>query len=234
MNAANDDNLLARFAALDSSTLSDVLDGAGYRGQVLSAEMRLIDPKSRMVGRAFCARGEVGQSGAGFSPYELESRVGPGDIAVVATGRFKAGAVCGGMIALQLQNRGAVGFITDGAIRDAVEITGYGLPVVSGNLTPSNSAGRWGIVSVGETVRLPGLDVEWVTVEPGDYILADADGTVVVPQQHILKVIEATKQLIVIERRIVAEIKAGSTREASFARNPRYAHIPKLRQGEQG
>lgn len=229
MTDADTGAILERFSALDSSTLSDVLDAAGYPGQVLSVDIRLIDATRRMAGRAFCARGDVSKTASGVSPYDLEDGIGPGEIAVIATGRFKAGAVSGGMIALQLQNRGARGLVTDGAIRDAAEIIGFGLPVVCGNFTPANSAGRWSIVEIGGVVHLPGLDTEWVAIEPGDYILADMDGTVVVPQRHIGEIVEATERAMTIERKIIGEIKAGSTRQEAFSRNPRFAHVPKLR-----
>lgn len=228
-NVVDDTGMLERFAALDSSTLSDVLDVSGHTGQVLSNELRLIDPTRRIVGRAVCASGEVGRTSSPIGPFELENRIGPGEVAVIATGGFGVGAVNGGMITLQYMNRGAAGLVTDGATRDAAEIIGYGFPVICGHHTPANSAGRWALTSIGEPVRLPGLAVEWVTVKPGDYILADMDGTVVVPQEVIEAVIEATERSVAIERKITAEIKAGSSREASFARNPRFAHIPKLK-----
>jgi 4-hydroxy-4-methyl-2-oxoglutarate aldolase len=230
--STSDDDILRRFAGLDSSTLSDVLDVSGYTGQVLAADLRLLDRTTRIIGRAVTARGEVGVTSSGISPYEIESHIGPGEVAVIATGRFKVGAVNGGMITLQYMNRGAAGMVTDGAVRDANETIGYGFPVVCGTITPTNSAGRFSIVSIGEPVKLPGLDVDFVTVTPGDYILADGDGTVVVPQDIILAVIEATEQSVVIERTITREIKGGSTRESAFARHPRFAHIPKLRTQE--
>lgn len=224
------DDLLTRLGALDASILSDVLDVAGFGTQVLAGDIVPLDPTKKLVGRAFCARGEPVPTGAGgISPYEVENSIGRDEVAVICMNGHRVGAVAGGFVVTQLRNRGAAGILTDGGVRDSAEIIELGFPVFSAVRTPANSAGRWAITATGVPVHLPGLAAATVEVRPGDFILGDRDGTVVIPQEHIEAVLAAAEELSAIERVIVEEIRTGSSRQEAFARHPRFKHIPRLR-----
>src|SRR5205807_6086644 len=96
-------------------------------------------------------------------------------------------------------------------------------------LTPVNASRRWRIVSVDEPVHLAGLAGGSVTVRPGDYLLGDADGVIVVPVEIARAAIEAAEQLAHIEGTITQAIRAGGTREQLFAQHPRFAHIRRVK-----
>jgi len=228
--------LISRLAALETAGLSDVLDEMGYPNQVLASDVRPIDPASRLAGLALCVRGEnrvVTQSAApaapSLSPYELERRMKPGLVAVIDCGGHNVGAVIGGFIATSLKANGCRGVVTNGGVRDSREIAEVGLPTFCTFLTPVNASRRWSIVAIDEPVHLPGLGGGTVSVRPGDCLLGDADGVIVVPATIALAAIDAAEQLSQIEGTITQGIRAGGTREQLFAQHPRFAHIRRVK-----
>lgn len=103
----------------------------------------------------------------------------PGDVLMVATEQFTACAVTGDLVLGMAKNCGAVGFVTDGCVRDLVGIENVGLPAWSIGVTP-NSPHRSGPGTIGFPIQLSGS-----RVCSGDVVLADRDGVVVVPQSMI-------------------------------------------------
>src|SRR5699024_6355997 len=101
---------------------------------------------------------------------------GPNDV-LVSDAMGKAGVSTGGEIVYaRLLKRGAAGIITDGAIRDAEAVINFGLPVYAGGRTPT----------VGEVIMMPfeiitPVQCGNVLVFPGDVVLGDDDGVVVLP-----------------------------------------------------
>ena len=112
----------------------------------------------------------------------LES-VQPGDVIVCATGRYTGCAVTGDLVLGMARNCGAVGFVTDGCVRDLPGIRAVGLPCYCIGVTP-NSPARSGPGTVGFPVTLAGHPVA-----SGDVIVADLDGVVVVPRVRLDEVI---------------------------------------------
>lgn len=112
----------------------------------------------------------------------LES-VLPGDVLVAATGNYAGCAVAGDLVIGMARNGGAVGFVTDGCVRDLPGIRSVGLPCYCVGVTP-NSPARSGPGTVGFPVTIAGHPVA-----SGDVIVADQDGVVVVPQGRLHDVI---------------------------------------------
>jgi regulator of RNase E activity RraA len=228
--------LILRLAKLETAGFSDVLDEMGYPNQVLASTLRPLDPGSRMAGSAFCVRGEnrvVTQSAAPperqISPYELERRMEPGLVAVIDAGGHSVGATIGGFIVTSLKANGCRGIVTDGGVRDSREIVEVGLPTFCAFVTPVNASRRWSIVEVGAPVHLPGIAGGPVTIRPGDFVLGDADGVLVIPVEIAAPAIEAAEELDAIEKRITLGIRTGGTREQLFALHPRFKHIRRMR-----
>ncbi len=107
----------------------------------------------------------------------------PGDVLVAATGGYTGCAVTGDLVLGMARNCGAVGFVTDGCVRDLPGIRAVGLPCYCVGVTP-NSPARSGPGSVGLAVTIAGHPVA-----SGDVIVCDADGVVVVPQGRLDEVI---------------------------------------------
>lgn len=112
----------------------------------------------------------------------LES-VQPGDVLVCTTGSYTGCAVTGDLVLGMARNCGAVGFVTDGCVRDLPGIRMVGLPCYCIGVTP-NSPARSGPGTVGFPVTLAGHPVA-----SGDVIVADLDGVVVVPLARLDEVI---------------------------------------------
>ena len=115
--------------------------------------------------------------------------------------------------------------IVDGAVRDVEEIRQLGLPTYARAVTPVNGSRRWGLVEMGKPIVLPGQGGGPLPVTPGDLILGDADGVVVVPRSAARSIIEDAETLQRIERTIGEELRRGDARAAVFKRNPRFGHV---------
>lgn len=228
--------LIARLAKLETAGFTDVLDEMGYPGQVLASNIRPLDPTKRMAGIAMCARGEnrvTGQTPVPadkqISAYELERRMKPGLVAVIDAGGNDVAAVIGGFIAISFKNSGCAGFLTNGAVRDSREIIDVGLPTFCRFVSPINASRRWSIVETDRPVHLPGIAGSPVAIRPGDFLLGDADGVLVLPAEIAEPAIAAAEELDAIERKITAAIRAGGNREQLFQQYPRFKHIKRVR-----
>ena len=131
--------------------------------------------------------------------------VRPGDVVVSYTRNWRGSAAAGDRVLGMMKNGGAVGFVTDGMVRDHEGIVPVGLPVVCAGLNP-NSPYSKGPGKIGEPVLIGG-----VTIATGDVIVADRSGTVVVPYARIDPVIEAVRKVEALEEELDAKVADGLT-----------------------
>ena len=117
--------------------------------------------------------------------------------------------------------------VLDGATRDANAIVALGFPTFTRLVTPVFSQGRYEIVSFGEPVEMQGQVESKVRIHPGDFVIADRDGVVIVPQAILEPVLDATERLEEIERNIRAALLTGEDREAVYKRYPKFDHVKK-------
>jgi 4-hydroxy-4-methyl-2-oxoglutarate aldolase len=110
--------------------------------------------------------------------------VEPGDVLMVATDSFTGCAVTGDLVLGMAKNSGAVGFVTDGCVRDLVGLKSVGLPAWSLGVTP-NSPHRNGPGTIGFPVNIAGYPVR-----SGDVVVADQDGVVIISIEKIAMVLE--------------------------------------------
>ncbi len=170
-------------AKLYSAVLSDVLDGLGLTRQAMRPFVRPLDEALVLFGRArtglYMPRYHVEP---GRNPYEVEialvDDLREGDVAVLACGGpTDRIAPWGELLTTASVARGAAGCVTDGLVRDVRRIREVGFPVFHGGIGPLDSKGRGEMMAMDVPVECGG-----VRVEPGDYVLGDVDGLVVVPQ----------------------------------------------------
>lgn len=126
-----------------------------------------------------------------------------GDILVAATDAFTATSVTGDLLLGMAKNRGLLGLVTDGLVRDLAGVLGVGLPVYCAGVTP-NSPARNGPGTVGHAITMGG-----VAIAPGDIVIGDNDGIVIIPLAQAETVLDRLKEIRAAEAALEAKVKAG-------------------------
>jgi 4-hydroxy-4-methyl-2-oxoglutarate aldolase len=181
--AEPDDRLFDMMAEkLYVAVISDILDGMGFRNQVLQPGVvpAQPDPSQVLVGRA--ATVLVGpQYEVVDQPYTSQiaaiDALKPGDVVVSGVGGMTNVAVWGELFSNAAKARGARGFLTDGCHRDTRMVLDLGFPVFSRGPRPVDISGRGTVTSIGRPVEVAG-----VLVHAGDVVFAEVDGVVIIPQ----------------------------------------------------
>lgn len=194
---------------LFSAVLSDSLDAVGIMNQAMRSSIRPLDDALKMCGRARTGiYMETASVEPGVNPYELEIAIvddlKPGDVAVFACGGSSRIAPWGSLLSTATKARGAAGCVTDGLVRDILEIRRMGLPVFHGGIGPLDSKGRGQIQAIDVPVMCGG-----VRVEPGDLVFGDADGVVVVPQAVEAQVLAVAFDKVSGEHHSITELRSG-------------------------
>lgn len=142
------------------------------------------------------------------SPYEKELQAvdecQPDDIIIAAAGGSMRSGIWGELLTTAALNRGCVGAIIDGAVRDLAKIRMLGFPVYARGACAYDSQNRQRVIDLDVTVEIGG-----VRFHPGDLVLADVDGIVVVPRQVEAEVIRRAWRKVVDENRTRDAIRQG-------------------------
>ena len=170
------------FSEIPPTTLADVLG----REQVMNLGIRPLWDSGRVAGPAFTVRCPPGDN---LMLHAAIYRAEPGSIIVVESGDVDY-ALAGGNVCAVAQRRGVVAFVADGVIRDLGEVRELGFPVFARGVIPFPGT-KSSVQPLNGPVRCGG-----VTVNPGDIVVADEEGIVVVPadrQEQVLA--DAQKKL---------------------------------------
>lgn len=127
----------------------------------------------------------------------------PGDVVVSAFGAHQGVAAAGDRVTGMMRNSGAVGFVTDGPMRDYTGLVRVGLPAWCAGLNPGSPVST-GPGRIGLPIQIGGREVE-----TGDMIVADRDGVVVVPFEELDGVIRQLETVRQLETDLDAEIEKG-------------------------
>jgi 4-hydroxy-4-methyl-2-oxoglutarate aldolase len=200
------------------SVLSDCLDHLGVMDQALPSRIRPLDEGLVMAGRARTAAFmEVYHHDAGSNPYELEiglvDSLRPGEIPVFACSNPARVAPWGELLSTAAKVRGAAGALMDGCTRDVRAIRAMQFPVFHGGIAPLDSKGRGRIMAVDVPIECAG-----VKVAPGDLIVGDADGVVVIPQRIETDVLRLAFEKVRGEKSTLADLQRGDKLADVFAR----------------
>jgi 4-hydroxy-4-methyl-2-oxoglutarate aldolase len=202
-----DGELAARFGALYTAAVADVLDALGLLRQTLPPALRPLERGMRLAGRAFAVKGRprpgIDHERSITRILECLGAVPAGYVAVYATGDCES-AHFGELSATALAARGAAGVVVDGGCRDVDLIVREGFPVFCRHTTPQDSVPRWELERFAAEV-----EIEGVRVATGDWIVGDADGIVVVPAARAGEVLEQAELLVGTENEIRAAVRAG-------------------------
>ncbi|HYF80652.1 MAG TPA: RraA family protein [Symbiobacteriaceae bacterium] len=187
-------DLVARFAGL---AVCDVADATG-RLYLADPAISPVGGGERLVGTALPV---LCRPDDNLMIHAAIDRAQPGDVLVVAAGGGTAFALVGELVSLWAKYRGVAGFVLDGAARDVESLA---LPVFA----RGRSARQPHKAAPGEVGYAVGLG--GVRVEPGDIIVADADGVAVVPQADAEAVLERVAQLAAKDAAAKAHMAAGT------------------------
>ncbi len=208
-------DLVAVRERLSSAVISDALDAIGMRSQCLGPGIAPLDPEQVIVGYAFPVEIERVRT-APMHPFRglvaALDAIAPEEVFITPTGRARDIAVWGELLSTASQCAGAAGAITDGLIRDTRAIRRLGFPVSSAGTVPYDSLGRHEIAAH----RVPCV-IDGVKISPGDLVVADADGVVVVPRAVAGQVIEAALNKRVSENDFRAAVANGMGATEAFA-----------------
>lgn len=166
-----DADLVARFAEFDSPDISDQLN----RLYALSPQIRCVTGEHTVVGLACTVKVFPGDN---LMVHKALDIARPGDVIVVDAGASPMNAALGGLISTKATHRRVAGFVVDGYVRDLPEILPLDFPVFARGTTP-----------VGPLHRGPGeinypICCGGVVVNPGDIVVADGFGVVIVPREN--------------------------------------------------
>jgi 4-hydroxy-4-methyl-2-oxoglutarate aldolase len=201
-----DKALIEAFRGAQTSHLADAMDGRG----ALDYRIKPLDPtNASFVGPAITAFAYPADIVAMFGAL---SEAEPGDVIIVANDGFTRTAVIGDIAAGMMKNKGVAAFVTDGLARDKAGIVAAGLPVFCQGIQP-NSPAMNGPGVVGAPITLGD-----VHVEPGDVIVGDADGVVVVPAARLRIVLDRLAQVRAAEAKTIAIVEQGATMAAGASR----------------
>lgn len=192
----------AQIAALDGVPTGFIVDALGGRGAMGPEIKPVVPEQATFCGVAVPCHVGPADNLAIFAAFPL---VQPGDVLVAAADGYRETAVVGDLVLGMALNLGAVGFVTDGCVRDVPGIREVGLPCFAAGVTP-NSPAKNGP----GTVNLP-VVASGVAIAPGDIVMGDVDGVVVVPFARIDAVITRLAAVQAAEAALVAKVKAGLT-----------------------
>jgi len=206
---------IQRLRRLDACAVSDALDKLGLPGVVTGLPLRSAGPggNSRIAGRAVTMKVGPGQPPPG-PPRHLGcsaiEQAGPDDIIVVEQRSGLEAGCWGGLLTLGAKMRRIAGVVADGPLRDVDEAIGYEFPVYSRSLTSRTARGR--VVELGTQVPVT-IGAEQggqVTVQPGDYLLADRSAVIFIAAADIERVLEAAELIVAKEAAMAKAILAGT------------------------
>ena len=219
--------ILAGLCEVSTATLAALLRKRGLNGLTLDG-LRSTRPGARMAGYARTVRYlplredlSAAYGGGMNAQRRAIEEIRPGEVLVIeARGDPTAGTI-GDILGLRAQVRGAVGIVTDGAIRDSVALAGLEIPVYHAAVHPAVLGRRHVPWETGVAVACAG-----VTVQPGDILVGDADGVVVLPPGIAAEVLADAREQERQEEFIASRVALGDPLDGlhplSDARRPDY------------
>ncbi|MBU3651960.1 MAG: RraA family protein [Limnohabitans sp.] len=190
--------LVKQAAGFQAAILADV---AGRRG-AMHGRIQALRPRMQVAGPAFTVEVRPGDN---LMIHAAISLAKPGDVLVIDGKGDQTAALMGTIMMTACKQLGIAGVIIDGAARDSLEIDEMDYPVFSVGTNPNgptkNVGGR-----IGHPISCGG-----VTVNPGDFVLADADGVVVVEREKLAGLIPVAHKKVEDEAKRIAQIKEGNT-----------------------
>lgn len=191
-----DPQLLASFSGLAAAVVSDAMD----RQNSMRHTMQPLFPGARLCGPALTVKAPPGDNLMAHKSLQLAR---PGDVIVIATGGHQDGAPWGELLSLSARQRGVAGVVIEGGVRDRDDIARLGLPVFSTAVLPGGTH-----KANPGSINIP-IAVAGVTVAPGDLVIGDGDGVVVVPRLEAARILGRAEAIVAKEAELRERVGRG-------------------------
>jgi 4-hydroxy-4-methyl-2-oxoglutarate aldolase len=208
------DNLTRRLARLYTGALHDVMRGMGLRDFTLPSSIRSQTVQKTIAGPAFTLLGRID---AHADPHQtlmdwtgFLSKAKPGHVVVIQANDNEV-AHMGELSGEVLMKKGVPGCIIDGATRDVSFLIDMNMPVYARYTTPRDIVGYWLVGGMDVPVR-----IGTVTIHPGDYVLADRDGIIVLPKARADEIVAAAEAASKTENKIRTAILGGMDPQQAY------------------
>ena len=192
-----EEEIRAIFSQVSAPNVTDAMHRTGAMQRVVS-----ICGRVQMVGPAVTVQTFGGDWA---KPVEAIDVARAGEVIVINNSGDSSVAPWGELATLSAMNRKVAGIVIDGPVRDVDDIRSYGFPVFATNVVP-NAGEPKGFGEIGASITCCGQ-----AVRPGDWIVGDESGVVVVPRERAYEVARRALEVNKTERRIREEIRRGST-----------------------
>jgi regulator of RNase E activity RraA len=196
-SAPPDEPIIAAFKKSYAASVADAVDLVTGKRGFMSHDMRpYVGGKGMMVGRAVTSLvrpAPPDQATPALSTkhsVEMIDNARPGEVGVIVMEGTLDVAAMGNLMGTAAVVRGMAGMVLDGAVRDIPDLRAMGLTVYARAAIPSTAVGRYATVDRNIPVECGG-----VTVRPGDIIVANEDGVVVVPREHAEDVLKKAQEI---------------------------------------
>jgi regulator of RNase E activity RraA len=214
MSAPSEITLPMMRQALTSAVVADALDAEGCPRQSPRVPLRPLTVDVVLVGRCKTTLwAEMAHPDP--KPYELELRAvdscRPDDVLIAAANGSLRSGVWGELLSTAALNRGCVGVIVDGAVRDTRQMRAMGFPCFARATIVYDSKDRQRVIDLDVPVEIDG-----VRFAPGDLVIADADGVVFVPQMVEAAVVRRAWEKVHAENRVRDAIRGGMKATEAF------------------
>ena len=189
------DPLVAGFKSTYAASVSDAVEIVTGKNGTMRHDMKLMTG-TNLVGRAVTSLARPAPADqatpalAVKHSVEIIDEAKPGEVGVVVMEGTLDIAAMGNLMATAAVERGMAGMVLDGAIRDMWDVRRMGLTVYARSKSPRTAVGHYATVAKNVPVECAG-----VTVRPGDIIVADEDGVVVVPQERAAEVLKQAQSI---------------------------------------
>ncbi len=211
------DELRDQLSSVSTATLAHQLQMRGIRSTFLSG-LKPTHPEMRLVGRArtlryVALREDVRLTGPGerTAQKQVVETVEPGDVVVMEARYVPDAGTIGDIFAMRVHALGGAGVITDGALRDTPAITAIELPVYHQSSHAATYGRHHMAYSVDDSITCAG-----VFVQPGDIIVGDAEGAVVIPHALVAEVAASAVAQEEVEEFAIERVAAGESTDDLF------------------
>lgn len=203
-----------RLRACYSGAIHDVLREKGHSKQTLPQHIRPLNLSHKLAGPVFTIEGRRDDTLDAHQTLlrwcELLSKA-PSNAVLICQPNDHTLAHMGELSSETLAYKNVLGYIVDGGCRDSAFIDKLGFPVFCSYFTPVDIVGKWAATAFGQ-----GIQIGDVTIHCGDYVLADRDGIVIIPQVLVEEVTAAAEEVLRKENLVRKAILEGVDPVAAY------------------